>query len=146
MVLWFFFLKHLLCTRTDTHTQSHLAKSRYSICISQNGCVGLETSKGKCFLSSATLLLQSTRPALQRPCLCWDSTCQTDTGVKQFMSSLKPNSGKKLCNTNHIFRWCVLISSLVFLGAFPPWAPALTECPCSGGEVPASQYGTCSQF
>lgn len=76
------------------HTHSHTAKSRYSVYISQNGCVGLETSKGKCFLSSAMLLLQSTRPALQCPCLCWDSTCQTGTGVKQFMSSLKPNSGK----------------------------------------------------
>lgn len=40
---------------------------------------------------------------------------------------------KKLCNINHIFRWCVLISTLSFLGASPAWTPALTECPCSGG-------------
>lgn len=112
------------------HTHSHTAKSRYSVYISQNGCVGLETSKGKCFLSSAMLLLQSTRPvslSLLGQHLSnwyWSETIHVLTKTK---------FRKKLCNINHIFRWCVLISTLSFLGASPAWTPALTECPCSGG-------------
>lgn len=84
------------------HTWSHLIKEDTQFIFHVTVAWGSRCQWESAFLAQWFSYCRAQGQHGQWSLLCWDSAWQTVTGVKQFMSSLKPNSGKYLCNISYI--------------------------------------------